>query len=96
MRAVFLASAALLAAAVHAQAPQGKATETGKTQPAACHAAGVRAASMAQANEIALQRSDGRAPSVSFAPCECQEREHPRLGTTWTCTRRWTLLARQN
>ena len=95
MRSIILAAAALLAAAVHAQAPQGKATETGKTQPAACQAAGVSAASMAQGNEIALKRSDGRSPSVSFSPCECVEKSHPRLGTTWTCTRRWSLVARQ-
>ena len=95
MRAAFLASAVLLAAAVHAQSPQGKAVETGKTQPAACHAAGVKAASMAQGLEIASQRSDGRSPSVSFAPCECQEKTESRGGTSWTCARRWTLQARQ-
>ena len=91
MRAAFLATAVLLAAAVHAQSPQGKAVETGRTQPAACQAAGLKAASMAQANEVALQRSDGRSPKVSFAPCECQEKTGGRGGSHWTCTRRWTL-----
>ena len=95
MRAVFLAAGALLAAAVHAQSPQGQAVETGKTQPAACHAAGVRAASMAQGLEIASQRSDGRSPSVSLAPCECQETVQTGGGSRWSCTRRWTLQARQ-
>jgi hypothetical protein len=95
MRAAFLASAALLAAAVHAQSPQGAAVETGKTQPAACHAAGLKAASMAQGLEIALQRSDGRSPPVYLAPCECQEKAQARGGSSWTCTRRWTLQARQ-
>ena len=95
MKIALLASAALLAAAVHAQSPQGQAVETGRTQRAACHAAGVRAASMAQGLEIATQRSDGRSPSVSFAPCECQEKVQASGGSSWTCTRRWTLQARQ-
>ena len=95
MRAVFLAFAVLLAAPAHAQSPQGTAVETGRTQPAACHAAGQRAASMAQGLEIALQRSEGRSPPVRLAPCECQERPDPRAGSLWTCSRRWTLQARQ-
>lgn len=95
MRAAFVAAAALLAAAVHAQSPQGTAVETGKTRPAACHAAGLKAASMAQGLEIALQRSDGRSPSVSFAACDCQEKIQARGGSIWTCTRRWTLQPAQ-
>jgi len=95
MRAVFVASAALLAAAVHAQSSQGQAVETGKTQRAACHAAGVQAASRAQGLEIAQQRSDGRSPNVSLAPCECQEKVQPTGVSSWTCTRRWTLQPHQ-
>ena len=95
MRAAFLALAALLAASAHAQSPQGTAVETGKTQPAACRAAGQKAASMAQGLELAFQRSDGRSPPVSLAPCECREKAETRGGTSWTCSRRWTLLTPQ-
>jgi hypothetical protein len=96
----YLATAALfLAATVHAQSPNGNAVERGKTQSAACQAAGLRAASIAQGAgmarglEIAQQRSAGRSPKVSLSPCVCQEKVEA-TNRSWTCSRKWTLGAK--
>jgi hypothetical protein len=92
-----LTSALILAtAAANAQVPFGTAVERARTQQVACEAAGSQAASMAKGNEIALVRSDGRARSVTFSPCECKEQPASEAWkTTWVCSRKWSLTARQ-
>lgn len=89
-----LAAALFLAAGLsNAQEVHGSATETGKTEPAACQAAGMKASSIAQANQASLLQTEGKERDVLLTKCVCKE-DIKAPGRLWTCTRQWTLRAR--
>lgn len=90
-----LAAALLLTAALgNAQVVHGSATGTDKTETAACQAAGMKASSIAQANQIALQQAGARERDAVLTKCVCKE-DRKAPGRLWSCTRQWTLRAKR-